>query len=131
MDEPLDMMDTSKMNFDSCDDLVDTSESESVEVEEILDCEELKPVKKNSNILLENHIACEPDFIVTMYQLHGSSRVYSDEEFSIQDVNPDRIARKYKVIQDSDTCNSDSSSRKSMNRQVENNVNQKSVKNEK
>ena len=50
MDEPLDTMATSKMNFDSCDNLVDTSESETVEVEEIFNCEELKPVKKNSNI---------------------------------------------------------------------------------
>ena len=56
-------------NFDECDDLVEstTSDGEFVEVEDVVDCEKLKPVKKNSYIPRENHIECEPEHYVTMY----------------------------------------------------------------
>ena len=61
------------INFDECDDLVEsaTSDGEFVEVEDVVDCEELKHVKKDSYIPRENHIACEPEHYVTMYQLNG------------------------------------------------------------
>ena len=42
----------SEVNFEDCDDLVEstTSEGEFMEVEEVFDAEELRPVKKDSYI---------------------------------------------------------------------------------
>ena len=89
----------SDINFDECDDLVGstTSEGEFFEVEEVFDAKELKPVKKDSFIPKVNHIACEPEHYVMMYQLKGSQRVYSDEEFPIENVNPSKIGWTFRL----------------------------------
>ena len=73
------------------------STSETVEVEEIFDAEELKPVEKSANIPDANHIGCKPSDFVTMYQLKGSSRIYSDLDFPIGNINPNKIKRRFKV----------------------------------
>ena len=82
-----------------------------VDVEDVPDAEELRPVQKNTYIPRANHIACEPEQFVVMYQLKGSPRVYSNDEFPLDNVDPRKIGKTFTAVESvSVTSGSDSSS---------------------
>jgi hypothetical protein len=71
--------------------------------------------KESFEIPLENHIACEPSHLTLAYMLKGSDVVYSDKEMPIENINPNKILRKFYVRNGTFSIKSDESNSSSSN----------------